>query len=416
MSGWDYHHYGVLLVDEDVTFLRSLSERLATRFRVRTALSVDSALEILRADDPGVGVLLAGPSLTDHSGKPVLSHARERHPLTLRVLMVPPGAVPPTPDSMLANDLYQWIPRSAESPALEPFLLRALDYYRLQAERRDTRADRALVAHRLLVMDRILSLGILSTDLGQRLRHVMAALRSFMDLAAPRLEAGGDDLLGLLQENAWKTRSDASRRHWSSLHRTLHDVGDCAKPFLPTFNDQTSPHQLLTRACERFKSRLAEKDLQVANEIPKNLPTLKSDEALLDRMMDAFLEEALITFPSGSTLRMDGVKESEQLVRLQWTWEGNAFRPERLGWVFNPFDEPPAGSPRPGLHLLAAFLVVYHHGGVVNCNFQSGIGCSLRMHLPVDPDKLVVTEGERNILSNLLFSDGLWEDFLLRET
>jgi two-component system sensor histidine kinase KdpD len=189
-------------------------------------------------------------------------------------------------------------------------------------------------------------------------------------------------------------------------------MGDSARPFLPTFNDQVQPHACFAKASEHFKTRLAEQGIQAVNQIPKNLPTLKSDGVLLDRMMGSLFEEALLTLPPGSTLQMDGVKESDQLIRLQISYGTPGLQLEKLKWIFDPFETLEPSGPKPGLHLMAAFLVVYHHGGVVHSTLEAGKGRVLRFHLPIDPDKMMVTEGERNFLNKMLFSESLWDEFL----
>jgi K+-sensing histidine kinase KdpD len=133
-------------------------------------------------------------------------------------------------------------------------------------------------------------------------------------------------------------------------------------------------------------------------------------------MMDSLFEEALLSLLPGSEIQMDGVKESDQLIRLQISCRPQGLHLDRLQWVFDPFETLEPNGIKPGLHLMAAFLVIYHHGGVVHSTLEAGKGRVLRFHIPIDPDKMMVTEGERNFLHKLLFSETFWDDFLGHNT
>jgi signal transduction histidine kinase len=412
MSGFDYQKYGVLYADDDSSALKRFKDEFGSRFRVLTADTAESAMEQLTRDRVGIGLVLCGRSLADAHNFPFLTQVRKHNPKILRLPVTAPTEPPISLEALQNNNFYQSIQKPWVLPQVEVTLLRAMEYFLMQLDHDRLLEEKSAVLHRLLVLDRVVRLGVLATDLSHHLRHVMPAVQSFMDVASPRLEASSETLSELRQPEAWKNHAERSRVQMLALQHTLNDMGDSAKAFLPVFNDQVQPHSCFAKAAEHFKTRLAEQGIQAVNNIPKNLPSLKSDAVLLDRMMDSLFEEALSCLPPGSEIRMDGVKESDQLIRLQVSCGSHSLRLDRFKWVFDPFETLDPGGVKPGLHLMAAFLVIYHHGGVVHSALEAGKGSVLRFHLPIDPDKMMVTEGERNFLNKMLFSESLWEEFL----
>jgi hypothetical protein len=411
MESSNYKKFAILYADEDRDACARFVEAFSHRFRIVTASTFQEAREVFLEERLGVALALSTRSLVSPEERPFLSFVRQQCPSVLRIELTA-TASPPSPEAIEANHLYLCVAKPWEPRALEVTLLRAMEFFHMALDQKRLEEDQRLVLHRLLVADKVLSLGALATDLGHHLRHVMPALQSFMDVASPRFECTTKDLKELSQPARLRQHDEFSQAQRAATKHVLGDLADSARPFLPTFNDQVQPHTCFMKAIERFNARLAEKGLRAANNIPKNLPTLKCDETLLDRMMDSLFEEALLALTPGSTLQMDGVKESNQVVRLQVSCGEPGLEPERLRWVFDPFIPATPGATQPGLHLLAAFLVVYHHGGVVHSTPQAGQGRVLRFHLPVDPDKMMMTEGARNFLNQLLFTGTMWETFL----
>jgi K+-sensing histidine kinase KdpD len=259
----------------------------------------------------------------------------------------------------------------------------------------------------------VVSLGVLAAGLSQQLRNTMDAVHSFLEVAPPHLDnAPLEDLARVQYPEAWARYYARVQSQMDRIEKVLGDVGETARPPVVQFRDQIQPHAALAKAIDRFELKLEERGVKVVNNIPKNLPSLLGDASLFNKMIEALLEESLIVMPVGGAVTVDGVKESDQILRIQASADPGGFSPDALRWIFDPLEELHPEGIRPGLHLLAAFLVVYHHGGVAQLVPESGKGHVLRLLFPMNPDQLMVKEGEHTHLSKLLFSEALWEKFL----
>jgi len=409
---YDYTQYAILYVDDEEKSLKYFRDIFGTKFRVLTAESAQKGYEILQANAGKVGMVMSDQRMPGEKGVPFLSRVREFDQKIIRILVTAYSDLETAVDAVNTGAVYKYITKPWDLPLLDATLLRGMEFFLVQHERDQLLEEKLSAMHRLMITDRVVSLGVLAAGLSHQLRNSLDAVQSFVDLAPPALDGPMPDLAKLQYPEVWHRYYDRVRGQMGKIEQLLNGLVETARPPLPQFNDQVSLYQALHKALDRFQTKLSERGIKVENTVPKNLPTLKCDAALMDRMIDSILEEILLVVPVGGRVTFDGVKESEQLVRLQVTTQGGGLQLESLRWIFDPFEELKPEGNRPGLNLLASFLVAYHHGGVVRCVPDEKDGCVVRYLLPLNPDQMLLQEGQRNFLTQMLFSESLWEKLL----
>ena len=81
---------------------------------------------------------------------------------------------------------------------------RSLEFFIVQTERDLLLREKLSSLHRMLIADRVLSLGVLAAGLGNRLRNTIEAVHRFLDLAPEMLQRENVDMEQLRNPNFWQ--------------------------------------------------------------------------------------------------------------------------------------------------------------------------------------------------------------------
>jgi hypothetical protein len=65
-----------------------------------------------------------------------------------------------------------------------------------------------------------------------------------------------------------------------------------------------------------------------------------------------------------------------------------------------------------GIHLIACFFIVHHHGGKIEAKSQPGQGTTFILRLPLKPEPAAPPPDDTDFLQKALLNEGLWEKLL----
>ena len=117
---------------------------------------------------------------------------------------LPGEAVDAAIDAVNTGAIYKYITKPWEVPTLETTLKRSLEFFMVQRERDALVREKLSVLHNLVITDRVLSLGVLASGLGDRYRNALPAVRAFLSLAPDFLRGVPMDLSQLRQPDFWE--------------------------------------------------------------------------------------------------------------------------------------------------------------------------------------------------------------------
>jgi signal transduction histidine kinase len=86
-----------------------------------------------------------------------------------------------------------------------------------------------------------------------------------------------------------------------------------------------------------------------------------------------------------------------------------------LRLVFDPFVVRSDSPVEYGIHLMACYFIVHHHGGKIEARSESGRGTTFTIQLPLDPNVAPVVENDTEFLRKVLLNDTLWEKLISSE-
>ena len=112
------------------------------------------------------------------------------------------------------------------------------------------------------------------------------------------------------------------------------------------------------------------------------------------------------------TLSAELHNDSRQEIVVQISDNGPGLPDEALRAVFDPFAARSRVPSEYGIHLMACFFIVHHHGGKIEARSQPGRGTTFTLHLPLKPEPVVTTSSDTDFLKKALLNENLWEKLL----
>jgi signal transduction histidine kinase len=86
-----------------------------------------------------------------------------------------------------------------------------------------------------------------------------------------------------------------------------------------------------------------------------------------------------------------------------------------LRLVFDPFVVRSDSPKEYGIHLMACYFIVHHHGGRIDARSEEGQGTTFTLRLPLNPNVAPPLQDEGEFLQKVLLSETLWEKLISSE-
>ncbi|RME89668.1 MAG: hybrid sensor histidine kinase/response regulator [Verrucomicrobia bacterium] len=413
---YDYKRFAILYVDDEEKSLKYFRRSFEDTFRIFTAPNAAEGYKILTDHQEEIGVLMSDQRMPGEQGVQLLEKARRLQPRIIRILATAYTDLDAAIQAVNTGAIYKYVTKPWDVPELETTLKRSLEFFMVQLERDMLLREKLSSLHRMLIADRILSLGVLATGLHQRMRGTLDAARRFLDLAPAMLERERVDLNQLRNPAFWQDYHRHVRQQLQAIMGLLENLP--AEPPKPgCFDTEIRLHELAEATIDKLGDRLHETGIQIINGIPADLPPLKVDGSQFPRIFDLLIQDELLNLPSGSEVRLEAcLKRSEdpagEAIELRVSDNGPGLPGEAVLSVLDPLSERSSKAADLGLHLMACYFIVYHHGGRVHVERSEENGFSLVMDLPLNPGESGSHIESEDFLIRAMTNERLWERLL----
>ncbi len=419
-SFYDYRRFAVLYVDDEEMSLKYFTRAFQDQFRILTATNAQDGFKLLEEHKDDIGLLMTDQRMPGEKGVWLLEKARQLRPRIIRVLATAYADMDAAIAAVNTGAIYKYVTKPWDPPQLENTLKRGLEFFMVQRERDQLLKEKMSVLHNMMIADRIVSLGLLAAGLSHHIRNALVAVKTFLDLAPAKMEEEKMDLESLRNPDFWRGYYQNVQGQIEKINNLLKDLWTASEPPAFTFGDKVRLHEVVANEISQLQAGFAARKIEVQNQIPPSLPALTVDRPKFCRLFELLLKDEIASLPPGSRVTLsakllNSAPTEKQQIQVEVSDNGPGLPKEALRLVFDPFVVR-SDSPREyGIHLMACYFIVHHHGGQIEARSEQGRGTTFSLRLPVNAEKAPPLKEESEFLQKVLLSETLWEKLISSE-
>ncbi len=413
---YDYKRFAILYVDDEEKSLKNFTRAFGEQFRILTAPNAQAALRILEEHKDDVGLVMTDQRMPGEKGIWLLERARQLRPRIIRILATAYADVEAAIAAVNVGAVYKYVTKPWDPPQLETTLKRGLEFFMVQAERDQLLREKMSVLHNMMIADRVMSLGLLAAGLSHHIRNALVAVKTFLDLAPAMMSEEKGEAESLRNPDFWKEYHQSVQTQVERINGMLKDLWVASEKPSCDFGDTVNVRQVAAETIRRLKSQFETRNIEVENQIPRDLPAIHVDKAKFYRLFELLLKDELASLPEGCRVVFSGSKDSrgakQEEIEIQISDDGPGLPKEAVRLVFDPFTVRSDSPMEYGIHLMACFFIVHHHGGLISARNEDGKGTTFTLRLPVNPAQAPPAPNDHDFLTRLLLNQSLWENLI----
>ncbi len=415
---YDYKKFAILYVDDEEMSLKSFSLAFGDQFRILTASNAQDGYKLIEEHKDNIGLLMTDQRMPGEKGVWLLERTRQLEPRIIRILATAYADMDAAIAAVNTGAIYKYVTKPWDPPQLEQTLKRGLEFFMVQRERDQLLTEKMSVLHNMMIADRIVSLGLLAAGLSHHIRNALVAVKTFLDLAPAKMAEEKMDMNGLRNPDFWKEYYQNVQTQVEKINTLLKDLWAASESPSFHFADQVKIQEVVASTIDSMKSGFAAKKIQVENQIPDSLPALNVDKPKFYRLFELLLKDELANLPAGSRITITARllnKSADPEIQVQISDNGPGLPEEAVRILFDPFVVRSDTPVEYGIHLMACFFIVYHHGGKIEAKSEPGHGTIFTVRLPLNPDRAATAEENRDFVQKMLLNQSLWEKLAASE-
>lgn len=412
---YDYKRFAVLYVDDEEKSLKNFTRAFSEQFRILTAPNAHEGLRLLDQHKHEIGLLMTDQRMPGEKGVWLLERARQHNPRIIRILATAYADMEAAIAAVNTGAIYKYITKPWDPPALEQTLKRGLEFFLVQRERDELLREKMSVIHNMLIADRIVSLGLLAAGLSHHIRNSLVAVKTFLDLAPMKMKEEKLDVEGLRNPDFWREYHQNVQTQIERINNLLKDLWAASDSKSHHFGDRVVLREVLQNTIQQLTPALTSRQIQVDNQISDALPPMNVDLAKFERLFELLLKDEIASLPTGSRVTLtaqvlnDAAKPEMQ---IQVSDNGPGLPQEALRVIFDPFVVRADAPAEYGIHLMACYFIVFHHGGKIEAHSEEGKGTTFTLRLPLQPERTAAPAGDQDFLRKALLNESLWEKLI----
>ena len=412
---YDYKRFAVLYVDDEEKSLKNFSRAFNEHFRILTAPNAHEGLKLLEQHKEEIGLLMTDQRMPGEKGVWLLERARQVEPRIIRILATAYADMDAAIAAVNTGAIYKYVTKPWDPPALEQTLKRGLEFFLVQRERDQLLREKMSVLHNMMIADRIVSLGLLAAGLSHHIRNALVAVKTFLDLAPRKMEEEKMDMHSLRNPDFWKEYYQNVQWQIERINNLLKDLWAASENAPARFADLVTLRDVVNTAAKSLEAVLAAKQIQIDNQISDALPQLNVDGPKFARLFELLLKDEIASLPAGArvtfTAQLHNSSDKPEIL-VEVSDNGPGMPQEALRVIFDPFVVRSDTPSEYGIHLMACYFIVFHHGGKIEAKSVAGRGTTFTLRLPLHPERAIMPAGDQDFVKKALLNESLWEKLI----
>ena len=414
---YDYRKFAILYVDDEEKSLKNFARAFGDDFRIFTAPNAQEGLKLLEQHKEEIGVLMTDQRMPGEKGVWLLEHSRLLEPRIVRILATAYSDMEAAIAAVNTGAIYRYVTKPWEPTQLEHTLKRALEFFLVQRERDQLLHEKLSVLHNMMIADHLVSLGLMAAGLSHHIRNSLVAVKTFLDLAPAKMLEEKMDLSGLRNPDFWREYHLNVQLQIEKINNLLKDLWAASESPSVQFSDRVRLQEVVAAIVGDLKASSDAKQIQIENQIPDSLPELNVDKPKFYRLFELLIKDELASLPAGSrvTITAEALNGGPKpQVQVQISDNGPGIPEEALRVLFDPFVVRSDAPAEYGIHLMACFFIVYHHGGKIEAKSTEGQGTTFTLRLPLNPERAAL-ELNHGLLQKSFLNEKIWEKLISSE-
>jgi len=410
-SAYDYRKCTLLYVDDEEMALKYFTRAFENKFPILTALNAAEGYRLLEENRERIGLVITDQRMPGEQGVQFLERARRLHPKAIRILTTAYSDLNVAIEAVNSGAIYKYVTKPWDIPQLEVTLQRAVEFFLVQRERDLLLKEKLSVLQRMMITDRVLTLGILAGRLGHYLRNSLVAVQTFIDLAPEKLLEEKISAEQIRNPSFWKEFYEQAQIQMRRITELLTDLVSATESSGSPPLEQVDLKEIVTRSLQRFNGSPPQHGITFENHVPEGLPLLSVERGQLERLFELLLKDEIMSLPAGSHVFLSATPRfrETQEIDIEIRDDGPGLPNEAFLSVFDPFFFRNNNSQEFGINLMACYFIVYHHGGRIDVQNQQGQGVTFTLTFPVEPKNLSPAEEEEAFITKVLMNERFWE-------
>jgi two-component system probable response regulator PhcQ len=414
---FDYRKFAVLYVDDEEKSLRMFAQAYGEEFRILTAPGAAEGHRLLEQHGATVGLLISDQRMPGEKGVQFLEKSRQTFPQMVRILATAYSDLDAAISAVNSGAIYKYVTKPWDPVEMRQVLRQALQFFLVQQERDQLLREKLSNLHRLMIADRIISVGMLSAGLSHHIRNSLVAIRTFLDLAPVKLAGEQVDLNQLRDPDYWRGFHAQVQGQIQRITEILGGLGVATESSPESALATIHIPQLLDRTLAAAREQLLAARIRVSVDCAPGLPPIHADAAKLRHLFKLLIEDEIISLPPDTQIHIQAVSVPETaqraaLIRLEFRDNGPGLEAEDVRSIFDPFFIRTGDPQDLGINLMACYFIVHHHGGTINVQSQPGQGTAFTIELPLEPTPPApptATADDAQLMRKLSLYNELWD-------
>ena len=409
----NYKRFAILYVDDEEKSLKYFARAFGEHFQILTATNAHDGFKLLQERGQEIGILMTDQRMPGEKGVWLLEQSRKLHPDIIRILATAFADMATAIDAVNTGAIYKYVTKPWDPEQMEQTLKRSLEFFMVARERDQLLREKMSVLHNMMIADRIVSLGLLAAGLSHHIRNSLVAVKTFLDLAPAKLAEEKIHLDSLRNPDFWNDYYQNVQIQIEKINNLLKDLWTASEPSGYEFSHAVQIREVVAASLASLQAGFDKKKIEIRNEIPDVLPELKVNRPKILRLFDLLFKDELASLPAGSRLtisaRATNGATGKAALEIQVTDNGPGLPEEAMRIMFDPFVVRTDSPMEYGIHLMACFFIVHHHGGKIEARSESGGGTTFAIRLPLNPAEAAPSPSDTEFFQKAMLNDGLWK-------
>ncbi len=412
---YDYKKFGLLYVDDEAQTASNFKAYFSDTFDVEVATSGEEAWEIFSANKNRFAIVMSDQRMPGSSGVELLEKVRAASPRVLRILATAYSDIEAAIAAVNNGAIYRYVNKPWDPPTLEMELKRGMEFFLVQRERDSLMKEKLSALQRMMVTDRLLSLGVFAAGLNHHLRNSLTAVKTFLDLAPFQLQSENIDINNLRNPNYWRDFYSTVQGQICKVVGLLQDINEIPQPAGTPLADSVSLNTLVQSAYDTHRGAFDDKKIDVRLELDQ-IPEIKGNRPLLEKALKLLLADESSNVPAAGKVTIktaaDVDSAGRQGIKIELLDNGPGLSAAKLDCIFDPFFVRQDNPSEYGLNLLTCFFVVHHHSGSMLVDRSDEGGAHFKIFLPLQARDSDLRQ-EETYLERVFEMEKTWEKMLI---